>query len=340
MLRITSARKYFYTFSLTLFILSVVALSVWGLKVGIDFTGGSLLELNFQGVPRPANQEVSAALASLDLGDTTIQPVGDTSMILRFKSVDEAKHQEILKTLNDKFVAGSNSNQGVKTEAQSVQPVQVEGGSALTIGGVTAQTDAGDKKIVEERFESIGPSIGAELKTRTFYAIIIVALAIIGYIAWSFRKVGRPVASWKYGICAVIALIHDVVITCGIFAALGHFFNIEVNTPFVAAVLTVFGYSVNDTIVVFDRVRENLRRYQGDFEETVNISLNQTLVRSLNTTLTTLLALLAIYIFGGETIKYFALALLVGITFGAYSSIFVASALLVTWQNLSRKFGK
>jgi len=160
---------------------------------------------------------------------------------------------------------------------------------------------------------------------------------IIIYISAAFRKVSKPVASWKYGVAAIIALIHDILFSLGVFAVLGHFYGVEINTPFIAAILTVLGYSVSDTIIVFDRIRENLPKSHEDFENTVNRSVNQTLVRSINTSCSAILALLAVLLFGGTTIKDFALALIVGIFVGTYSSIFVASPVLVVWDNLTRR---
>ena len=197
---------------------------------------------------------------------------------------------------------------------------------------------AGTDSTVEElRFEAVGPSIGKELANNARTSIIIVILSIIAYVAWAFRHVSRPVASWKYGLAAVIALVHDVIIVIGVFSVLGHFYGIEVNSAFVAALLTVLGYSVNDTIVVFDRVRERLPKSTENFEGTINTSLNQTIVRSINTSLTVLFALLAIIIYGGESIRYFALALFIGIFFGTYSSIFLASPLLLWFEKLKKK---
>jgi len=193
------------------------------------------------------------------------------------------------------------------------------------------------KNIEELRFDSVGPSIGQELTRKSFNAMFFVLLSIILYIAWSFRHVSKPVESWKYGASATIALVHDAVIVLGIFAVLGKFYDIEINTPFVAAILTVMGFSVHDTIVVFDRIRENLPKSEEDFEGTVNVSLNQTLARSIITSGTVLLVLLSIYFFGGSSIKDFALALLVGIFFGTYSSIFLASPLLVIWEKLKNR---
>lgn len=298
MINIIGHRKLWLIIASTLVIASIVAIAIWGLKFGIDFTGGSLLEVEFNN-NRPATSEVTSDLASFGVENVNAQPVGEGGMIFRFKSVDEAKHQEILKHLGEKF-----------------------------------------GEVEENRFESIGPTIGKELRKKAIYAIIVVLICIILYIAWAFRKVSKPVSSWKYGVIAVIALIHDVGIPIGLFAVLGRFMGIEVNSAFVAAILTILGYSVNDTIVVFDRVRENLIKAGGDYEnfdEIVNQSINQTFARSINTTLTTLLALIAIFFWGGETVKYFALTLIVGIGLGAYSSIFIASPLLVVWEKIKRR---
>jgi len=189
--------------------------------------------------------------------------------------------------------------------------------------------DKKDASFKELQFDAVGPSIGQELKSKSFNATIIVFIMIILYISLAFRKVSKPVASWKYGVAAVIALVHDLLFILGTFAVLGHFYGIEINTPFIAAVLTVLGYSVSDTIIVFDRIRENLPKSQEDFENTINRSVNQTITRSINTSFSAVLALLAVLFFGGDTIKDFALALIVGIIVGTYSSIFVASSVLV-----------
>ena len=188
----------------------------------------------------------------------------------------------------------------------------------------------------EKSFEYIGPSIGQELRNSTEIAIVLALFAITLYIAFAFRKVSKPVSSWKYGITSLVALFHDVLIPIGVFSVLGHFYNIEITIPIVAALLTILGFSVHDTIVIFDRIRENiLRRGMGQFEDTVNWSLTQTLGRSISTVITVLFVLLSIYFLGGETLKYFSLALIIGITSGAYSSIFIASPLLVSWYKWS-----
>jgi preprotein translocase subunit SecF len=162
-------------------------------------------------------------------------------------------------------------------------------------------------------------------------------LVIVGYVAWAFRKVSRPIASWKYGAVSIVALFHDIMIVVGVFALLGRYAGVEIDSAFIAALLTVLGYSVNDTIVVLDRVRENLPRSNEDFLGTVDTSISQTVARSINTTLTTVLALLALLFFGGETIHYFILALTIGITSGAYSSIFIAAPLLILWEKWGRR---
>jgi preprotein translocase subunit SecF len=190
----------------------------------------------------------------------------------------------------------------------------------------------GTSTVEELRFDSIGPSIGAELKKKTFYAVIVSIIIILIYIAFSFRKVSRPVESWKYGLCSVIALAFNVLVVLGAFSVLGKFAETEINAPFIAALLTILGYTINDTIVVFDRIRENLPKSEEDFEGTINASINQTLVRSVNTSATTLIVLVMILIFGGASIRDFALAVAIGVFVGAWSSIFLASPLLLLFE--------
>lgn len=186
----------------------------------------------------------------------------------------------------------------------------------------------------EIRFDSIGPTVGRELFRRALFAVVIVTLMILFYIIWSFRMVSRPVPAFVYAVIVILTFLHDVIIPLGLFAYLGHFKGWEVGSPFIAAVLTILGYSIADTIVVLDRVRENIRKLRGTFVEIVEASVHQTITRSFNTSVTTTLALVAILIFGGATLQSFALALIVGIAVGTYSSIFIAAPLLVTWYNL------
>ena len=284
-------RKLFYTIASLVVIASIVFVSMWGLKLGIDFTGGTLWEMEFSG-NLPASAEISSVLSGEGLEASTIQPAGGKGYILRFRPLDESQHQSALSAMGKKFGT-----------------------------------------IDELRFEAIGPSIGKELRDKAVYAIILSIIAVIIYVAIAFRKVEKVVSSWVYGGLVILAMLHDVLLPLGVFAFLGKFYDVEITSVFVAAILTIAGYSINDTIVVFDRVRENLRRHTHDeFTALVGASIKQTMARSVNTTLTTLLALSAIYFFGGESTKHFALALIIGIFSGAYSSIFIASPLLVSWS--------
>jgi len=289
MFKFTKYSTIYYVFSGILIIASIVALFLFGLKFGIEFTGGSNMEVSFLN-ERPSNQDIANQISEFNLGEVIIQPVGENDAVLRFKGVDESTHNQIVSKINE------------------LSPLE------------------------EKNFQFIGPSIGNELKNKTLISIGLVLLAITLYIALAFRKVSRPVSSWKYGIASLIALFHDILIPIGVFAVLGRFYGVEITTPIVAALLTVLGFSVHDTIVIFDRIRENIQKTGvNNFSETVDLSLNQTLGRSITTTLTTLIVMVAIFFFGGVTLKWFSLALIVGITSGAYSSIFIAGPLLVTW---------
>ena len=294
MLNIIGKRKIYYAISAIFIVASIIALLLWGLKFGIDFKGGSLLEVAYSDNKRPETNQIIDSLKPLKLNDLRISPVGDNGMNFRFRETDETTHQEIIKIL------GGN--------------------------------------IEERRFSSIGPTVGTELKQKSIKAIIIVLFGISLYIAWAFRKVFRPLSSWRYGVVTLMALFHDLVIPIGLFAYLGHFYGVEVGTNFIVALLVILGFSVHDTIVVFDRIRENLKRHASlDFVPLVNQSVNETLVRSISTSFTVLLTLLALYIFGGEILRYFILALMVGIFSGTYSSIFIASPLLVSWFGVLNK---
>jgi len=295
-------RKIFFTLSAILIMVSVLAIIFWGLNFGIEFTGGSLMEGEFKQI-RPSNDEIKEALNGLDLsvqaslGDIVVQPTGDKNIILRMKDIDEATHQEVILAINNL------------------------------------------SEFEELRFESIGPIIGQELKKKSIYSIILALVFILLFVALAFRKVSFIVKSYKYGILAIVALFHDIIIVVGVFAFLGRFLNVEIGVPFVAALLATLGYSVNDSIVVFDRIRENLLIGQGreNIKELVGNSLKQTFVRSINTSLTTILVLLAVLFFGGSTIQYFVLALVIGIAAGTYSSLFIASPLLVSWETKKEK---
>ncbi len=293
-MNIIKLRPVWYIISGLLLGMSLVLLATFGLKQGIDFTGGTELSVRFE--QRPSPVDVERALESFQLGEIVIQPVGITDMNVRMKTIEEAQHQDIIKKLGETF-----------------------------------------GKTSELQYNAIGPAVGVELRQKSMSALTIVFLAILAFIAWSFRKVAAPVKSWKYGMIVLATAFHDVIIPLGLFAILGKYAGVEIGTPFIAAILTIMGYSINDTIVVLDRVRENLQKTTGVFEEIVERSVQQTMLRSFNTSMTTTLALLAVYFFGGESIKSFALALIVGILTGTYSSIFIASPLLVTWNKWSHR---
>jgi preprotein translocase subunit SecF len=295
MFNFTKYSVVYYVISIILIIASIVCLGIFGLKFGIDFAGGSNMQLQFQDT-RPSNEEIQQTLSEFSLGEIVVQPTGSNGAILKFQGVDESIHQQMLSKLSDTY------------------------------------------SVSETSFQYIGPSVGQELRNSTEVAIVMCLLAITIYIAVAFRKVSKPVSSWKYGITSLLALFHDIILPLGIFAVLGRLYNIEITIPIIAALLTILGFSVHDTIVIFDRVRENiLRKGMGQFEETVNLSLTQTLGRSISTVFSVLIVLICLFLFGGETLKYFALTLIIGITSGAYSSIFLASPLLVSWYKWDQK---
>ena len=286
--------KIYYIFSILLVLAAISCLIFFGLKFGIDFLGGSILEVDFE--QRPENPVIQEKLKDLNLGEITIQPSGEKGIILRMKEINEETHQKIISKLNE------------------------------------------ISKIEEKRFESIGPVIGKELRQKTIILIIVSLIALLFYIAIAFKKVSRPLSSWQYGIISIVALTFDVLIPIGIFALLGKFYNAQFNIPIVTALLTILGYTINDKVIVFDRVRENLLKQRGlSFDFLVNLSLNQTLIRSLSTGSCSLLVLFSLFFFGGETLKYFSLTLIIGIIIGTYSSLFLASPLLVSWLKWREK---
>jgi len=311
MIKITKHKKIWFGLSIVLMVLAVAFLFVFGLKPGIDFTGGSIMELEYKEA-RPSNQEILEKLKDFDLGTIYVQPTGEKGMIIRMKDISEQTHQEIL---------------GVLSQETQMIPGQE--------GEMEMQINITD--LEEIRFESIGPTIGRELRDKTNIVAIAALLSMIIYIALAFRKIKRPLKSWQYGIASVIALFHDILIPLGAFAVLGKLYNVEITIPVITALLAVLGYSINNTVVVFDRIRENLLKRGESFEDTVDISISQTLSRQINTSLTTLFVAGAIFFLGGATLHYFSLALMLGILAGTYSSIFLAGNLLVAWYSLKRK---
>ncbi len=287
-------RKIFLGISALFVIASIVVLSVFGLKPGIEFKGGALAEVVYPDT-RPEQAKIEELIKKSSIKSALIQPTGTDGYIIKTHSLTESERKELL--------------------------------SVLSLGGTL--------KVEEKNFTTIGPSVGKELARKSVVSIVLVILVIVAFIAYAFRKVSEPVSSWKYGVIAMVALVHDVLISAGVFALVTHFAGVEMDTLFVVALLTVLGLSISDTIVVFDRIRENLgfnseNKINEEFEHTVGKSISQTFTRSINTSLTVILVLLALLIFGPETTKYFALVLTVGMFFGTYSSIFLASPLLVT----------
>ncbi len=298
---IIAKRKYTYIFSGTLVALSIFAVAMWGIKPGIDFVGGTLMEFKI-GDDTEITRDMLCEKIEGGCSDslTVSKSTGDhgTSIIVRYKQSDEVFNQKVLDAVTQ-----------IDENAQQIKA------------------------------DFIGATVSKQLKKNATKAIIFAIIAILLYIAWAFRKVSVPVSSWYYGIGAVTALAHDIIITLGVFAVLGHYFGVEVGVPFVAALLTILGYSVNDTIVVYDRIRENVLRTRAidDFEGLANKSLNESMARSINTSLTVVVVLIPILLFGGESLFNFSLALLVGVVFGTYSSMFIATALIVSIYNVKKK---
>ncbi len=293
-------KNIFIGISIFLVLLSILSFFTLGIKVGIDFKGGALLEVSYKG-DRPEQEVVVNSLESLDLGAILVQPTGDKNFILKSRDLKDSEHDAILEVLS----LGNKDN------------------------------------ITEVSFNSIGPSVGRELTRKAIVSVVLVSLGIILFIAFAFRKVSLPVSSWKYGLIAIGTLLHDVIIPVGLFTIFSRFYGAEMDTLFVVAVLTILGLSVADTIVIFDRIRENLKNFGGtnkiNFPEIVGNSIDQSYVRSIATSMTVILVLLALVFVGPETTKYFALMLTAGMFFGTYSSIFLASPLLVLVQDLQNK---
>ncbi|OGY85538.1 MAG: protein-export membrane protein SecF [Candidatus Kerfeldbacteria bacterium RIFOXYA2_FULL_38_24] len=296
MYNIVKTTKYWGGVSVVLVLTSLIFWFIWGLNLGIDFTGGTSMQVSFADNNRPSVTAVGDYFNSIGIIDARLQTAGDNGLNISMQQISNDQRQQIL-----------NNYQNLG--------------------------------IIEENFASVGPTLGKELKTKSFYAIILVLLAIIGYISYAFRKISKgPVPSWVYGVSAIVALVHDILIVIGVFVVLGHFWNVQIDTLFVTALLTVLGFSVHDTIVVYDRIREGLKEYpKKSFREIMNESINNTMARSLNTSLTTLIVLLVLFLFGGASIKYFILALLIGIISGTYSSIFIASPLLLLGKKLLKR---
>ncbi len=292
MIDILGKRYYFFIISLILIIPGMIALIVWGLPLSIDFTGGALLEVKFDSGVAPQPAEIVLLYGELGIEDILAQTTGEDVIIARSSFLDDQTRALVLDALEDEF----------------------------------------DTTVTVLRFDSVGPTVGAEVTSRAALAILIAAVAVVIYITWAFRGVEH---AFRYGVCAIIAMFHDVAVLISIAALGGHFLGWQINALFLTALLTVIGFSVQDKIVVFDRIRENSNIYRRlQFETLVNHSIVQTLQRSINTQLMTVeFMLLALVLFGGVTLREFALVLLIGLFMGTYSSIFIAAPTLVAWEN-------
>jgi preprotein translocase subunit SecF len=291
-------RYLYFAISLLIIIPGVLALLLWGLPLGIDFTGGSLLEVQFKSGTPPTIPQVTTvysdlSTAAMDITNPEIQPLGTDSLSIRSREMDDA------------------------TKAKVVAALQAQYG--------------GGQAVVIQDFNQVTASVGAQVARAAALAVVMASLAILIYIWIAFRKVSHP---FRFGVAAVIATIHDTLVVLGMGALIGHFLGWQVDSLFLTALLTVIGFSVHDTIVVFDRIRENSNIYRRvDFETVVNHSVVQTMDRSINTQLTVMITLLALALFGGDTIRHFVVILLIGVFSGTYSSIFNASPILVVWEN-------
>jgi len=286
--------------SILIVILSLLAVWKFGLQFGVDFTGGTVLEYKLEG-------DISTEQLKLDIEKTEGAEVSrivgsdSSSYLLQMKEIKQEKVTEITDSLIEQGYAG----------------------------------------VENTRVETVGPSVGKDLRGKSITSLIVVSLAIMMYLGFAFRKVKKPLSPWTFGVAAIIAALYDGIVVLGAFAVLGYFFGAEIDTLFVTAVLTVLGFSVHDSIVVFDRVRENSIKYGGEtLPRIVNFSLVETLGRSINLSVTVIFVLVSLVLLGGTSIRWFASALLIGMVSGTYSSIFVASQVLVVWENIQKKFGR
>ena len=297
MLQIIAKRNLYFIISLLFIVPGVISLLLYGLQLSIEFTGGGRMTLQF---PQKVEQRTIEQIRST-LEDEKIEvgtiQASDATAIIRTGTLTQEQNKTIISTLREE------------------------------VG-----------EFEQESFETIGPTIGQETTSKAFYSLLIASVLIVIYIAFSFRKVPKPASSWKFGIIAIVAVLHDVLLVVGLFSLLGHYYHVEIDSLFITALLTIIGFSVHDTIVVFDRIRENLLRVGGiSFAENANLSIVQTITRSLNTSFTALLVLLTLLLFGGESVRWFTVALLVGVASGTYSSIFNAAPLLVVWHEWDEK---
>jgi len=290
---IVHKRNWFFALTGLIVAASLFSLIAFGLHLGTDFTGGTLVQVTYPN-GRPSVDTLQVSLTNAGITHYSLREANANDFMIRAGNLSQSERDTLPQT--------------------------------LSMGGADP--------VVVDQLTEVGPTVGLELRNKSLTALALVLFCILLFIAFAFRKVSEPISSWVYGLIALVTLVHDVIVPAGFYAALGHFTGVEVDTLFVTAILTVLGFSIHDTIVVFDRVRENLRvnkekRIKESFEETAGHALNQTFVRSLNTSLTVLATLLVLYVLGPASTRDFALTLLVGIIAGTYSSIFLATPLLV-----------
>jgi preprotein translocase subunit SecF len=293
MFNVVKNRNYFFGFSLLLTILSIISIFTWKLNLSIDFRGGSNIEISLPNAEENLNK-IREIGGESGLKIDSVRTSDNNKVIIRTDDLSTNEHSLFIENLKSEF----------------------------------------SDKVAEENYQTVGPVVSRDLTNKTIWSVVIASIAIILYIAYAFRRIPKPASSWRFGLAAVAALIHDLIITTGFVSIVGHFYSwMQVDALFITALLTIMGFSVHDTIVVFDRLRENLiRKPESDIETLANDSIIQTLSRSINTSLTTILVLTALFLIGGESIRHFVLILIAGITFGTYSSIFIASIILVVWS--------
>lgn len=299
-MNIIGRKKLYFTISLLVMIPGLISLVLWGLNLSIEFTGGSRMSISFSN--EVTTEQKDFIRTSLEEQNVKVSSIETSKKlaIIRTNQINQKQNSEFVKDLNAKYRDG---------------------------------------KLQE--FSTIGPTIGGETTRNAVKAVIVASLLVVVYISLVFRKVPKPASSIRFGVSTVVALIHDVLVVVGVFSILGHFLNVEIDSLFVTALLTIIGFSVHDTIVVFDRIRENLgKNTTASFAQVVNDSILQTIGRSLNTSITVLLVLFALLLFGGESIRWFVVALIIGMLSGTYSSIFNASPILVVWHEWSLRRSK
>lgn len=318
-MNIMGHKKIWFILSGSLIFISILAILLWGLNLGLDFTGGVLIEIK---TPKTADVGVVRDIAKSNKAEVIISSTGDKTILIRAKELNNDKKATLEKSISEKYG---------KVEEISYRNV------GPTVSGQFNIKIIPLALIAPIRWLGLVSSSGSNIQN-AFDGIFWASFFIILFVAYAFRKVSRQISSWKFGACAVVALIHDSLIVIGLFAILGHFLKVEIDSMFVTAILTVISFSVHDTIVIYDRIRENLKKSASDdLDAIANQSILEMLPRDIATSFVIILVLLSLYLLGGESIKYFALAIVVGMFFGTYSSIFVASSLAVAWQKWGDK---